>query len=308
MYAGALGKIETSGDPTYPCWVWDMVNKGTLVWRDYPRECASKFKVSYNYRGARLTRFIPTVDSDGDGVYDVCDACPHDAENRDTDRDGICDGKDNCLRVLNPDQSDLDGDGFGDVCDPSAMGEDEDGKPTGTAELESAVFSVGQPIKLTVTVILRPVDWTRDGVVDDTYYVRPDPYNVIIRLYDGKENELTADKILCAPPCSLPADLVQVVAEKGPQEYSTTVELTRWFAKLGPGRYMATATYVNFCRDPDLKADGTCSLPEPGDCYLGIWQGVSRASRPATFTVGEQTQAGGKPKEPKGLRILTETP
>jgi hypothetical protein len=39
-------------------------------------------------------------------------ACPED-----TDRDGVCDGIDNCPTVLNAEQSDLDGDLVGDRCD-----------------------------------------------------------------------------------------------------------------------------------------------------------------------------------------------
>lgn len=50
------------------------------------------------------------LDSDGDGIGDVCDI-------QDLDDDGIPDDEDNCVDVFNPDQADLDGDGFGDVCD-----------------------------------------------------------------------------------------------------------------------------------------------------------------------------------------------
>ncbi len=50
------------------------------------------------------------TDSDGDGVGDVCDD--------DFDNDGVVDQLDNCPTIPNPDQEDSDGDGVGDVCDP----------------------------------------------------------------------------------------------------------------------------------------------------------------------------------------------
>ncbi|MEQ8768745.1 MAG: thrombospondin type 3 repeat-containing protein [Planctomycetota bacterium] len=92
------------------------------------------------------------LDSDGDGVIDDCDGCPFDplksdpgacgcgvvdgdpdgdgvtcldncpnvgnADQSDTDGDGIGDACDNCPNVYNPFQADADGDGIGDACDP----------------------------------------------------------------------------------------------------------------------------------------------------------------------------------------------
>ena len=48
------------------------------------------------------------VDSNGDGVGDVCS---------DIDSDGLIDAEDNCPENYNPNQSDSDGDGIGDSCD-----------------------------------------------------------------------------------------------------------------------------------------------------------------------------------------------
>lgn len=45
---------------------------------------------------------------------------------RDTDRDGVCDLRDNCRFVYNPGQADFDHDGRGDRCDPDI---DNDGVP-----------------------------------------------------------------------------------------------------------------------------------------------------------------------------------
>ena len=55
-------------------------------------------------------------DGDGDGVGDACDPCPIDNPD-DPDGDGICQSADNCPDDANPSQDDGDADGVGDACD-----------------------------------------------------------------------------------------------------------------------------------------------------------------------------------------------
>ncbi|UCE17298.1 MAG: T9SS type A sorting domain-containing protein [Gemmatimonadota bacterium] len=76
--------------------------------------------------GIRLSPL--TTDTDEDGILDVEDNCPYDANplQDDTDTDGIGDACDNCPHEPNPDQIDDDGDGSGDVCD-SCTDTDGDG-------------------------------------------------------------------------------------------------------------------------------------------------------------------------------------
>lgn len=83
------------------------------------------------------------LDTDDDGILDISDNCPFDAnpDQADSDQDslgdvcdptpqgppandgdGIPDEADNCPSVYNPDQADSDRDGIGDACDPTPYG------------------------------------------------------------------------------------------------------------------------------------------------------------------------------------------
>jgi hypothetical protein len=64
-------------------------------------------------------------DSDGDGIKDALEPASC-VGLRDCDGDGIIDGQDNCIQIVNADQKDIDNDGLGDACDDDIDG---DGKP-----------------------------------------------------------------------------------------------------------------------------------------------------------------------------------
>ena len=93
------------------------------------------------------------ADADSDGIGDVCDACPLDADN-DPDGDGICqttcvgdeclespctggetaECEDNCPEDENADQADYDSDGIGDVCDVCPYDPLDDGDEDGICD------------------------------------------------------------------------------------------------------------------------------------------------------------------------------
>src|SRR5262249_20163241 len=84
-------------------------------------------------------------DIDGDGMGDACDPCPLDAnstmchafDENDRDGDGKPNSMDNCPDVANANQLDTDGDGKGDACDACFM----DANP-GTAGCPKTIYDV----------------------------------------------------------------------------------------------------------------------------------------------------------------------
>jgi hypothetical protein len=218
----------------------------------------------------------------------------------DLDGDGVCDDEDNCPDEINPLQENQDGDADGDACDPTAMGEDQNDKP----DLAAVVApSPDGSISVSVTVTLKALNWDGSPGIDDTFYVKPNPDNVVVRLKDSGGNEIIADQVLCGPPCSLPDDLVNITVQEGSRDFSTVIPLTEWFTNLLPADYLLEVSFTNLCDDPEKNPDGTCPLDAPStslelsDCFLGIWQGTQTIAVDLSLIVGSQNDVDQCPDD-----------
>ena len=232
--------------------------------------------------GGYASAELYAVDSDVDGVCDVCDNCPilPNPGQEDYDADGVGDACDNCPIVPNPLQENKDGDSEGDVCDEFAMGEDQDDKPDIAAVVAP---SPDGTIYVDVTVTLKPIPG-----IDPINYVKPDPYNTLLRLKDTGGADIPAKFVLCGPPCSLPGDLVEVTAAEGSKDYSTRIPLSYWYPNMPPGDYTFDVSYFNYCDDPRKNPDGSCPTVDPLDCQDWIWQGEEEVETSVAITIGDQ--------------------
>jgi len=79
------------------------------------------------------------ADADGDGIGDVCDPNANDGPLGDLDGDGVANNADNCSAIANTNQLNTDGDALGDACDPD---DDNDGVLDGSDQCPLVAGSV----------------------------------------------------------------------------------------------------------------------------------------------------------------------
>ena len=110
-------------------------------------------------------------DHDQDGVGDVCDVCPLQADTDacappdpdDKDADEIPNGEDNCPKDYNPDQVDFDQDGMGDACDLCPEIPNPQGAPCPATiyDVKTGIQPIGASVALggVVTAVAAPRFW-----------------------------------------------------------------------------------------------------------------------------------------------------
>lgn len=131
------------------------------------------------------------LDSDGDGIGDLCDMTPDDV-----DGDSVLNGVDNCPNDNNPDQADLDGDGAGDRCD-------DDDDADGLSDLDEATLLRTDTLA---------ADTDGDGIADGDEDFDLDGLGNLAELAAGRspldpEVQLRAGPNFFAYPVEVPAGL-----------------------------------------------------------------------------------------------------
>ena len=128
------------------------------------------------------------LDTDGDGIGDVCDD--------DDDGDGVLDVDDICPLTPNADQADTDGDGIGDVCDPDIDNDgvlnDDDNCPyiKNPDQTDINQNDIGDTCEeLVVNDVISP---NGDGVNDRWYIVLSKHFyqNTVITVYNRWGNKV----------------------------------------------------------------------------------------------------------------------
>ena len=169
--AGSISALQsyallTLGRPLTP-----LEMRGLLVQTGYPQGSGGHIGPCINLRDAAIFMdqfLVNPTDSDSDGVANVFDNCPNNANanqedvdldgqgdlcDTDADNDGIPNVNDNCDYTVNIDQTNSDSDQFGDACDncdltPNNSQTDENGDGVGDAcdgamHIQNYVMPVG---------------------------------------------------------------------------------------------------------------------------------------------------------------------
>ena len=209
----------------------------------------------------------------------------------------------NSPTVANAGQQDANGNGVGDVTEFQVTTD-----PALSPPANPGGYVPQEPITVTAAVTfdggILPQSCTVGGQ-PGYLALRPDPYNVLLKVRDLSGTELPADQIVHGPahvladPNEPGSDLTCITAPLGTSQTLTTpVVLTEQYSNLPIGSYTVEATYVNHEQDPRL--DTVASTPTTPVCRAGetecfgeqaVWKGIAPAAE-ESFTIGDQCPSG----------------
>ena len=209
-------------------------------------------------------------DWDNDGILDDGDDnCPdiYNADQKDSDSDGIGDACDNCRYDANPGQEDGDGDLLGDACDDPNPGKGIDN----TISLPETPLNPGAPYWATAEI--------ENNTGEDIQTLRPDCYNTHWVILGAKP--------LCrrGPAYGIPTDIVTIPAGGS---FRVTCDISNMYQSLPPaGNKELTVVYENFIQDPAFDPTDPEACTEENECYR-TWTGAV-ASVEQNIAVGSKT-------------------